>query len=105
MADIRLKVSPDELKRQAAQIEGQIANAEKNWNSLCEAVNASKRYWEGEAADYGRRLLEESKQEILAAFGRLKEHPSNLLEMAGVYIDAETKAAEIAASLPENAIL
>lgn len=105
MADMRLKVSPDELRQKAAEIEGQIADAEKNWNSLCETVNFSKRYWEGEAADYGRRLLEESKKEVLAAFGRLKGHPSNLLEMAGIYIDAEVKATELANSLPENAIL
>ena len=105
MADMRLKVSPDELRQKATEIEGQIANAEKNWNSLCEAVNASKRYWEGEAADYGRKLLEESEKEVLAAFGRLKGHPTNLLEMAGIYIDAEAKAAEIINSLPENAIL
>lgn len=105
MADMQLKVSPEELKQKAAEIEGRIVNAEKNWNSLCETVNASKRYWEGEAADYGRRLFEESRQEVLAAFERLKGHPSSLLEMAGIYIDAEAKAAELANSLPENAII
>lgn len=105
MADMRLKVSPEELKQKAAEIEGRIADAQKNWNSLCETVNSSKRYWEGEAADYGRRLLEESEKEVLAAFGRLKGHPSSLLEMAGIYIEAEEKAEELAKSLPENAIL
>lgn len=104
MADIHLKVSPDELRSKAEQLKGQIANAERSWNSLCEAVHASRYYWEGEAADYGRRLLEETRQDVQTAFGRLKDHPSHLLEMAGVYTDAETKAAEIIRSLPDDAI-
>ena len=53
----------------------------------------------------GRRLLEETKQEVLEACGRLKQHPSNLLEMAGVYADAQTRAAEIILSLPDDVIL
>lgn len=105
MADIRLKVSVDELRRKAAEIEGQIANAERNWNNLCEVVSTSKHYWEGDAADCGRRLFEETKQEVLEVFARLREHPSNLLEMAGIYTDAEAKAAEIIRSLPDDAIL
>jgi len=105
MADITLKVSPDELRRKAAEIEVQITNAERNWNNLCEVVSASKHYWEGDAADCGRRLLEETKQEILGVFARLKEHPSNLLEMAGIYTEAEAKAAQIIRSLPDDAIV
>ena len=105
MADIRLKVSLEELRQKAAQIEGQIANAERNWNCLCEVVNASKHYWEGDAADCGRRLFDETKQDIAAALRRLKEHPANLLGMAGVYQEAEAKAAEMVRSLPNDAIL
>lgn len=105
MADVQLKVSPDELRHAADQIEGQIAAIQRNWNNLCEVVGASRHYWQGDAADYGRRLFEETKQEVLEACGRLKEHPSNLLEMAGIYADAQTKAAEIIRSLPDNAIL
>lgn len=104
MADIQLKVSPEELKRGAAQIESQIASIEKNWNSICEVAGASRYYWEGEAADYGRKLLEETKQDAQIALKRLKEHPDNLLKMAGVYIEAETMAAELINSLPDNAI-
>lgn len=104
MADIRLKVSPEELKRGAAQIESQIANIEKNWNSLSEIAGASRYYWEGEAADYGRKLLEETRQDVQIVWKRLKEHPSNLLKMAGIYVEAEAKAAEIVNTLPDNAI-
>lgn len=104
MADIRLKVSPEELKQTAVQIEGQIANMEKYWDSIYEIAGASRYYWEGEAADYGRKLLEEIRQDMQTAFKRLKGHPSNLLQMAGVYIEAEAKAAELVNSLPDDAI-
>lgn len=104
MADIRLKVSPDELRRGAGRIEQQIANAQKSWQRLYETAASSRHYWEGDAADYGRRLLEETKQEAEAAFSRLREHPSRLLEMAGIYIEAEQEAAELANSLPDDAI-
>lgn len=104
MADFQLKVSPDELQRQAARIEEQIRQAEKSWNSLYEAAHASRRYWEGDAAEYRGRLLEETKQEILTVLGRLKEHPVRLLQMAGIYTEAETKAAELVRSLPDDAI-
>ncbi len=105
MADVQLKVSPDELRRTADQIESQIAAIRRNWNNLCEIISVSGHYWQGDAADYGRRLLEETKQEVLEACGRLKQHPSNLLEMAGVYADAQTRAAEIIRSLPDDVIL
>ncbi len=104
MADVQLKVSPDELQRQAARIEEQIRQAEKSWNSLYEAAQASRRYWEGDAADDRRRLLEETKQEIFAVLGRLKGHPARLLQMAGIYTEAEAKAAELIRSLPDDAI-
>ncbi len=104
MADIRLKVTPDELKRKAGELEKQIGNAQRNWNALCEAVHTSRYYWEGEAADRGRNLLDEMTEDVRSVFCRLKEHPSDLLEMAGVYTDAEKKAVTLANSLPADVI-
>lgn len=104
MADIQLKVTPAALKRHAGEIKSQIANAEKNWNGLCEAVNASRRYWEGDAGDCVRKLLEDMREDVRVMFSRLKEHPSDLLNMAGIYVDAEEKASSLANTLPDDAI-
>mgnify|MGYP002070621956 CR=1 FL=1 len=104
MANVQLRVSPDEMQRQAARIEEQIRQAKKSWNSLYEAAHASRRYWEGDAADYRHRLLEETRQEVLAVLGRLKEHPVRLLQMAGIYTEAETKATGLVQALPDDAI-
>ena len=35
---------------------------------------------------------------------RFKEHPVDLQKMAGVYVEAEAKAAQIASALPDDVI-
>jgi hypothetical protein len=35
----------------------------------------------------------------------MKEHPFRLLQMAGIYSEAEQQAAELSNSLPEDAIV
>lgn len=104
MAGFQLKVAPDELKNKAIEIEGQIANVEKNWNSLCETVNASRRYWEGDAAEYRLNFLGKIEQDVQEALQRLREQPLDLMQMAGIYIDAETKAVELASHLPDDVL-
>lgn len=104
MADIQLRVRPDVLKKKADELGRQIGNAERNWNRLCSVVRASKHYWEGDAGDCGRRLLEGIEEDVGMVFRRLREHPSDLLQMAGVYIDTEAKASELASTLPDDVI-
>ena len=104
MADVRLKVTPDELKRHAAQLERQIASAQRNWNGLCDTVRTSRCYWEGEAGDRGRKLLDDIKEDVQTVFSRLREHPSDLLKMAGIYVDTETKASNLANTLSDHVI-
>ena len=104
MADVRLKVTPGELQRHAAELERQIANAQRNWKGLCETVRASRYYWEGEAGDRGRKLLDDRMEDVQAVLSRLSEHPSDLLEMAGIYTDTETKALNLAGTLSDHVI-
>lgn len=105
MADIQLRVSPDELKNKAGEITKQIQQMERNWNQLCELVNASKVYWEGDAGEHHRKLVKENEKDVQLILKRLKEHPEDLLEMAGIYISAEEQASEIANRLPDNVIV
>lgn len=105
MAGIQLKVSPDELKNKAGEITKQIQQMERNWNQLCELVNASKVYWEGDAGEQHRKLLKENEKDVQVILKRLKEHPEDLLEMAGIYTSAEEHAAQIANMLPDNVIV
>lgn len=105
MSNIQLKVSPDQLRQKAEQIAQHTANAQKSWQRLCELASLAKHYWEGDAADFAGRLFEETRQEAEDAFRRLREHPVRLMQMAGVYIEAEQQAAQLVKSLPDDVIL
>lgn len=104
MQDIRIKVTPSEMQRHAAEMQRQIANAERQWNSLCETVNASRYYWEGDAGDWGRKLPADMREDVLRMFNRLKEHPADILEMAGIFVRTEDKAVSLANTLPGDVI-
>ncbi len=104
MSDFRLKVSAEDLQRGAQQIESQITGIEKSWNRFYELAGASRYYWEGDASDYRKRLLEQTRQDLQAAILRLKECPVSLLKMAGVYVEAEKQAAELINALPDNVL-
>ncbi len=104
MADFQLNVSIDVLKSKADEITAQITRIERNWNNLCSLVNASKGYWEGEAGNYHRKILADNTEDFQTILKRLKEHPRDLLNMAGVYQSAEDTAANIANELRADVI-
>lgn len=105
MAGIQLKVAPDVMKSKAQEITGQIDNISKSWQELCNLISKSKGYWEGEASDYHRKTFDDNKTDAEELLKRLKEHPKELLTMAGIYEQAETEAQELASSLPEDIIV
>ncbi len=105
MAEVQLKVSSQELKKKAGEIEQQVADVQREWKNLCEIVRTSRYYWEGEAGDEGRRFLDEILLEMQRILGRMQKHPSSLLEMAGIYVDAEEKAEQLANALPDHVLL
>ena len=104
MADIQLRVSPEELKKRAGEIGQHVTAAHRYWNELCGIVKASEYYWEGGAGDGSRRMLQELTEETEAIFGRLRAHPSSLMQMAGIYSEAEAQAAVLAKVLPDNVL-
>ena len=101
MADMRLRVSPEELRRISGEIEQQVTAAQRYWNELQGIVKASRYYWEGEAGDCSRRILEDLRQETEDIFARLRERPAGLLQMAGIYSQAEAQSAMLAKVLPD----
>lgn len=105
MADIILKVSLDKMKSKASELTEQINNIETNWKNLAGVVRKSKSYWQGDASDLHRKYLKECEEEVQEILKRLKEHPSDLLAMMGIYDEAEKKAEQIANSLPDDVIV
>ena len=45
------------------------------------------------------------KDDVETIIRRLKEHPADLLKMAGIYEDSESFAQQIASALPEDVIV
>lgn len=103
--EMQLKVTPDVLKSKAQEITGQINHLSNDWKAMCNVILKTKSYWEGEASDYHRKAFDENKSDVDQILRRLKEHPKDLLVMAGVYTQAEAEAAKLAASLPDEIIV
>lgn len=105
MANIQLKVSPDVLRTKAEEISGQIQTIDNNWRRIYDLIQNSKSYWQGEASDYHRKYLKENDEETKKLLKRLREHPIDLQKMAGVYVEAEQQAVQIASALPDDVIV
>ncbi|MCI8785328.1 MAG: hypothetical protein HFI84_01565 [Eubacterium sp.] len=104
MANIQLKVSPEVLHAKAQEISGQIHTIENNWRRMYDLIQNSKSYWQGEASENHRKYLKENDEETNKLLKRLREHPIDLQKMAGVYVEAEQKAVQIASALPDDVI-
>ena len=50
-------------------------------------------------------ILKENKADVTEILKRLKEHPTDLQKMAGVYVKAEKTATKLANALPKDVII
>lgn len=105
MAGITLKVSPDQLKAKAQEIQDQISRFESSWKQLYQTAQNTKSYWVGNASTQHQKLLTTYEEDVARIIRRLKEHPEDLMKMAGVYEEGESAAQQIAQSLPVDIIL
>lgn len=99
-----LKVTPEELKNKAKEITDQIGRVKSNWDRMESVIKNTKNYWEGEASDLHQNYYKEAEPDVQTILKRLREHPTDLLNMANLYDEAEQKANEIANALPTDII-
>ncbi len=104
MASINLKVSPEELKKKAGEITKEINAIEKDFEKIDQYVTGTKKFWEGDASDVHIKGYNKMKDDFKTIIKRLKEHPTDLQTMAGVYEETETTIKTIAAALPTDVI-
>jgi WXG100 family type VII secretion target len=104
MSGFVLKVSVDTLKSKASEIQTQVNNVEKNWEKMSQIIQNSKSYWEGEASDEHQKYRTDIEDDVQVMIKRLKEHPTNLLEMAGVYEETEQEIVQLTSALPDDII-
>lgn len=84
-----LKVKPEVLKTKAEEVENDIRALEIHFNSIQEIVARSSGYWVGTAGDKARKEFDSQKEDTTTVIKRFRDHPKNLLVMAGVYEQSE----------------
>lgn len=102
MGSMKLKVTPDQLKGKAKEIRKEIADIEADFQKIDGYVTGTKKYWEGEASDTHIKKYNKMKEDFKTIIKRLKEHPDDLEQMAGIYTGTETTVKQMAAALPTD---
>lgn len=87
--NITLKVEPDALKTKASEVENDIKALEKHFNSIQDIVARTSGYWVGNAGDKARKEFNSQKESTTKVIKRFREHPTDLLVMAGIYDESE----------------
>ncbi len=105
MASIQLKVTPAELQAKASDISAQIRQIELDFQKIGQAVTSSRGYWEGDASQTHQNYYSSYKDEIASVISKLKEHPEDLLKMAGLYETTENNAVQISGMLSQDVIV
>ena len=105
MANIVLRVTPEVLERKAGEFDGIIRKIETSFSRI-EAISSKTRaYWRGAAGDKDREGYASYQDDISFILGRLKEHPTDLLTMAGIYREAESDVKGKNAALKTDVIV
>lgn len=86
---ILLKVTPETLKNKASETEATIKSLENVFNNIQDIISRTSGYWVGIAGDKARSEFNSQKDEMQKVLQRFKEHPTDLMVMAGVYEEAE----------------
>lgn len=102
---ISLKVTPAILKTKAAEIQTDIRAMENEYKSIQDIISRTTGYWIGVAGDKARREFDSQKEEMQNVLRRLKEHPVDLLIMAGVYEQTERNVLAQNQSLATDVII
>lgn len=91
---IALKVSTEALKSKAREVENEISNLENHINQVQDIIRKTTVYWSGLSGDKARREFLAQKENMDLVLKRFREHPSDLLKMAGLYEKGEQEMKE-----------
>lgn len=100
-----LKVSPEELIAQSERIRRYRSELQRLLMETEDKINGSGSFWIGEGGDTLRMKYQAKKETVEEILNRFEEHIRELQEMAGVYKEAEERAATLADSLPAHILL
>lgn len=105
MADIQIKVSTQELRRAADNVDGYIRTVRQSFDAINSTVQKTSMYWEGEGGSYFRSGYTSYKDDINMVINRLKDQVINLRQMAGIYEETESQTTSIGSGLPDDILM
>lgn len=88
--NIVLKVKPEVLESKASEVEHYIKSLESEFDGIQDVVSKTTGYWTGIAGDKARSEFNSQKEDTQRIIRRFKEHPPELLSMAGIYKETES---------------
>ena len=103
--EITLKVTPEKLEQQAAVVTNQAKALENEFNALQDRVARTTGYWLGIAGDKARKEFDAQKEDMATILKRFREHPTDLMAMAGIYKEAENTNEEVNKSLDADGVV
>ena len=101
---VELLVTPEQLTIASNDMTNSLNLMQRCIEDLDQIIRSSEGYWRGEAAEYYRNLFLTERPGIDESIARLKEHPRDLIEIAGNYIDTEHLLQSVAEELPSDVI-
>lgn len=102
---IKLRVTPEVLKSMASDIEKELSDIQNQFQAIDTEVSRTRSYWEGDASDSHKKQYDSLKTEIDECLKDLKNHPVNLLKMAGLYEETEDQAEQESQKLSADVIV
>lgn len=104
-SDFRIKVSTEVLREKSDVVAGLLEELRGEFEELYIGINRTSSYWEGEGGNKRRSEYAQKQKTVERMLQRLREYPEDLLEMSGVYEDAETKSIGYSEPLSADVIL
>jgi len=101
---VRIKAEPQAMEAKAASVKNSAAKLRQQYEELMRYVLRSSGYWHGEAADVTRSSFADDRELVEGMFLRLDGHAQNLLQIAQIYTQTETRVTAASSTLPKDAI-
>lgn len=99
-----LLVTPEEMEKAASELSTQVGNMNEHFQQMKATMQQTISYWVGEAGEAHRKLYEQQVAKTEEIIARYTEHINDLNAMAGVYSEAEMRAASLAEELPTSTL-
>ena len=105
MMDGILRVTPQQLQSTSSEFANQGNEIANLTSQMTDLVNGLSSFWTGEAAEAFKAKFAGLSDDIQKLTAMVKEHSTELNEMAQAYIDAEATSEDIIGNLSSDVIV